>query len=176
MKKLNTNLLLPGILLILSSGCGFHLRGHSSATTYKFPFKTVYIDCSNVVICANLSAMITTQMLAKIESSPESAAATIKLVKEETSRDAQNFTSVGRVSAYVLTYTVTAQIIQDHEPDPNDIVVSSQAVMQYNDSTILSSNQNEVVFWEQLHDSVTNQLVKRIAFSRQYNTNTHDKP
>lgn len=157
------NFLLSSIMLILVCSCGFHLRG-SSGADYKFPFKTVYVDCGSVVICPNLNNAIKTQMLATIESYPESAEATIKLVKEETSRDAQGFTSVGRVSAYLLTYRVTAQIIQKHEQVGNDIVVSAQSVMQYNDSIILSSNQNEISFWDQLHEAATNQLVKRITF------------
>lgn len=153
------------IILFLSilSGCGFYLRG-SPGADYKFPFKTVYIDCGNVIICPNLTTAIKTQMLAAIESSPESAQATIKLVKEETSRDAQDFTGVGRVSSYLLTYQVTTQIFQRNEQVGNDIVVSVQTTMQYNDTIILSSNQNEVSFWNQLHEAATNQLVKRITF------------
>jgi LPS-assembly lipoprotein len=157
----NILLLIP--LFFIMAACGFHLRGSPGANN-KFPFKTVYIDCGNVIICPNLKTAIKTQMLATMESSPESAVATIKLVKEETSRDAQGFTSVGRVSAYLLTYRVTAQIIESHEQIGSDIVVSAQSTMQYNDSIILSSNQNEVSFWEQLHEAATNQLVKRITF------------
>jgi outer membrane lipopolysaccharide assembly protein LptE/RlpB len=85
---------LPLAILLLSlSSCGFHLRGSPSAN-YKFPFKKVYIDCGNVVICSNLVTAINTQELSKIVTNPESANATIKLVKEETSRDAQSFTSI----------------------------------------------------------------------------------
>ena len=165
--------LLLAILLFSLSGCGFHLRG-SPGADYKFPFKKVFIDCGSVVICPNLVTAITTQELSKIVAKPESADATIKLVKEETSRDAQSFTSVGRASAYLLTYRVTAQIIQKREQIGNDIVVSSSSTMQYNDSIILSSNQNEVTFWDQLHEAVTNQLVKRITFFKMP-VSTYDK-
>lgn len=163
MIKQYISFLCVAILGFVLVGCGFHLRG-SSLSKYKFPFKSVYIECGNVVICPNLTNAIKAQTLAKIESNPESAEATIKLVQENTSRDAQSFTSVGRVSAYLLTYSVTAQIIQHHEQVGNDIVVSSQATMQYNDSTILSSNQNEATFWDQLHQGATNQLIRRITF------------
>lgn len=167
------NFLLVAILFLFLAGCGFHLRG-SPGADYKFPFKKVFIDCGNVVICPNLVNAIKTQELAKIVTTPESANATIKLVKEETSRDAQSFTGVGRVSAYLLTYRVTAQIIEKHEQIGNDIVVSSGSTMQYNDSIILSSNQNEVTFWDQLHEAVTNQLVKRITFFK-VPVSTYDK-
>lgn len=164
------NFLTLAILFVCISGCGFHLRGTAGAN-YKFPFKKIYLDCGNVVICPNLTHAINTQELATIVNKPESADATVKLVKEDTSRDAQSFTSVGRASAYVLTYRVTAQIIQKHEQLGKDIVVSSQSVMQYNDSIILSSNQNEVTFWDQLHESVTNKLVRRITFFKTSDNN-----
>ncbi len=162
-KLLNRHFLFLLIPLLLLTGCGFHLRG-SPGADYNFPFKKVYLECGTVIICSNLTTAINTQELAKIVTNPESADATIKLVKEETSRDAQNFTSVGRASAYLLTYRVTAQIIQKHEQIGNDLVVSSSSTMQYNDSIILATNQNEITFWEQLHESVTNQLIKRITF------------
>jgi outer membrane lipopolysaccharide assembly protein LptE/RlpB len=63
-----------------------------------------------------------------------------------------------------LTYRATAQIIEKHQQIGNDIVVSSSQVMQYNDSIVLSSNQNEATFWDQLHEAVTNQLIRRITF------------
>ncbi|MCE3268236.1 MAG: hypothetical protein K0R49_488 [Burkholderiales bacterium] len=163
MNTMYKNFLFLIILFLFLSGCGFHLRGMPGAD-YKLPFKTIYIDCGNVVICPNLKNVINTQMLSTIVNNPESAQATVKLIKEDTSRDAQGFTSIGRASAYILTYRVTAQIIQKHVPIGNDIVVSSQSVMQYNDSIILASNQNEITFWDQLHESVTNQLIKRIIF------------
>lgn len=143
-------------------GCGFHLRG--TAGDYKFPFKSVYIDCGSVAICPNFTHAIRTEAISKLATKPESAEVTIKLVNEETSRDAQGFTSVGRVSAYILTYTITAQVWQHHEQIGKDILVSSQSVMQYNDSTILSNDQNELTFWDQLHQTVTNQLIRRLTF------------
>jgi outer membrane lipopolysaccharide assembly protein LptE/RlpB len=153
-----------GLMLLIISGCGFHLRGTSGGTNYKLPFKKVYIDCGTVVICPNLNSAIKTQELATIVTKMESADAVIRLVKEDTSRDAQSFTNVGRVSAYMLTYQVTVEIIQNHQKVGKDIVVSSQSVMQYNDSTLLSNNQNEVTFWDQLHEQATNQLVQRLIF------------
>lgn len=173
MKNILTSILSMLSIVLTITGCGFHLRGTSGGPNDKLPYKTVYIDCGNVAICTNLTSAIKTQDLAVIESYPESAEATIKLVREDTSRDAQGFTSVGRVSSYLLTYRVTAQVIQKHEQIGHDIIVSSQSTMQYNDSTILSGNQNEVTFWDQLHEAATNQLVIRlIFFKNQLNTSS----
>jgi LPS-assembly lipoprotein len=154
------------VSVILLSACGFHLRG--SMGDYKFPFKSVYLDCGGVVICNNLQNTIKTQNLSILATNPQSAEVTIKLINEQTSRDPQGFNSAGRVAAFLLSYQVTAQIWKKGEPIGSDLTSVSQSVMQYNDSTILANNQNEVVFWDQLHQNVVNQLIRRITF---FNTN-----
>lgn len=156
------NLICIILVSISIIGCGFHLRGIGS--DYKFPFKSVYLDCSGVAICPNLNTAIKTQNVSQLVTKPESAEVTLKLVDEETSRDAQGFTGVGRVSAYTLNYKITAQIWHNHSQIGKDVTVSSQSVMQYNDSTILSNTQNEVTFWDNLHQNVTNQLIRRLTF------------
>lgn len=166
------NLIINIIVLLLVNSCGFHLRGSGGDTNYRFPFKTVYVECESVVICTNFKSAIQTQELSKILNNAESAEATIKLLQEATSRDAQGFTSVGRASSYLLTYQVVAQVWQKGQQIGEDMVVNSQATMQYNDSIILSSNQNEVTFWDQLHERVTNQLVRRLIFFKNNNEST----
>ena len=150
------------LLVMLLSACGFHLRGSNG--DYKFPFKSVYVNCGTVIICPNLQNTIKTQNLSILATRPESAEVVIKLVDEQTSRDPQAFNSAGRIAAFLLTYRVTAQVWQKGEQIGNDLTSTGQDVMQYNDSTILANNQNEVTFWEQLHQNVTNQLIRRLTF------------
>lgn len=167
--------------VVTLSGCGFHLRGISG--DYKLPFATVYLDCNNIVICPNLQTAIKTQSLAKLVSSPnmpinkkndlknttnakeeiQGPITTIRLVNEQTSRDPQNFNSVGRIAAYILTYQVQAQVWQYGSQIGDTINVSAQSVMQYNDSIILANNLDEATFWDKLHQSATNQLIRRLV-------------
>jgi len=163
MKKVYIVILIAYIL----NGCGFHLRG--SKTNYKFPFQTVYVDCGWIVICPNLKNAIKTQELATLVDNPESAVAIIKLTSEQTSRDPQIFNSAGRIAGFLLTYQATLQVFEHNEQVGNDLTASSQATMQYNDSTILANSQNEVLFWDQLHDNVTNQLIRRLTFFKYKN-------
>jgi outer membrane lipopolysaccharide assembly protein LptE/RlpB len=158
------------IALPFLSSCGLHLRGMSGS--YKLPFKSVYLQCSDVVICANLTHVITSQNLTKLVDSPNKAETIIRVFNEQTSRDPQAFNSVGRIAAYILTYQATAQVWQNGEQVNNDIVISTQAVMQYNDSIILASNQNETSFWDNLHENATNQLIRRlVAFNPNISNN-----
>jgi LPS-assembly lipoprotein len=175
--------------LITLSGCGFHLRGTNA--DYKLPFSTVYLDCKNVAICPNLQSAIKLQKLTTLVSSQnpttnttdnknnmysiknntqnnaQEPITTIQLLNEQTSRDPQNFSSVGRIAAYILTYQVQAIILQNGLQIGSTITVSAQSIMQYNDSVILSSSINEGAFWDNLHQSVTNQLIRRlVAFKK----------
>ena len=156
------------IFLVISTliGCGFHLRGYNN-TDYKFPFETVYIECSNVIICTNFNNIIKTDDLARV--------VTIKLLNEQTSRDAQGFNSVGRISAYTLSYQVQAQIWQHHEQIGNTLNIFSQSTMQYNDATIRSNEIGEATFWDNLHQSATNQLVRRLVYFK-YRSYSVDEP
>lgn len=158
-----TNIFLIFILTIILTACGIHLRGTSGS--YKLPIKTVYIQCNNVKICPNMQNVITKQSLATLVNNAESAEAVIKLMNEQTSRDPQSFNLAGRVTNYILTYQVTAQVWQNHEQIGNDIVISNQLISQYNDSTILANNLEEDNYWNKIHQNVTNQLIRRlIAF------------
>jgi outer membrane lipopolysaccharide assembly protein LptE/RlpB len=147
--------------MIFLSSCGFHLNGLSG--DFKFPFETVYVECNNVIICQNFTNAIKTQSLAIIESTPDQAEVTIRLANEQTSRDPQGFNSVGRISSYLLTYQAQATVWQKSEQIGDDINLYSQIIMQYNDSTILADNQEEGTFWDQLHQNVTNQLIRRLV-------------
>lgn len=161
--KVATNYFCLICIITLVTGCGFHLRGFNN-TDFKFPFHSVYVECSNVVICQNFKSVIQNDDLAILTNKPESAEVTIKLVNEQTSRDAQGFNSAGRIAAFVLTYQVEAQVWKNHQQIGNSMDVSAQQTMQYNDATILSNNQEESIMWNELHVSATNQLVRRIVY------------
>lgn len=156
------------ICVIMLSACGFHLRGFRG--NYSLPFKSIYLECSNVVICTNFQTIVTTQNLAKFKTNPKDAEVTIKLFDEQTRRDPQTFNSIGRIAAYTLTYKVKAQVWKHGEQIGNDISLMAQSIMQYNDSTILSNNQNEVTFWDNLHEDVANQLIRRLMYLKPYGT------
>ena len=159
MKKI----ILLALTLCIICSCGFHLRGYNN-TDFKFPFQTVYLECDNVLICTNFRNVISTNSLANLATQSESAQVTIKLANEQTKRDIQSLNSFGRVSSYLLTYQVEAQIFKHREPIGKTMYVSTQMSMQYNDATILSNNIGEAKLWDQLHIKATNQLVRQIVY------------
>ena len=102
--------------------------------------------------------------MAILVSTPDKAEVTIRLLNEQTSRDAQSFNKVGRISAYTLTYQVDAQVWQHHEQIGKTINIFSQSTMQYNDATIRSNEIGEAGFWDRLHQNATSQLVRRLVY------------
>ncbi len=160
------------LLFISLTACGFHLRGQGG--DYELPFKTVYIDCGNVIICKNLQTTIKVQNLAEIVKSPDKAQVTLRLVDEQTSRQPQTFNSAGRIASYILMYQAVAQVWQKGEQVGNDINVSAQSVMQYNDSTVLANDQNEATFWDELHRNATNQLIRRLIHFKYENLDNNE--
>ncbi len=149
------------VLVCIVSACGFHLRGTEGS--YRLPFKSVYLDCNNVIICSNLHTAIKIQNFTNINNKIESAEAVITLFDEQTSRDPQAFNSVGRIAAYLLTYQIKATVTKNNLPIGKTIVISVNSIMNYNDSVILATNQNEVIFWNNLHQKATNQLIYQLV-------------
>ncbi len=151
------------IICFLINSCGLHLRGYNN-TSFKFPFKNVYLDCDTVIICKNLHNVIINDELATIVTNQKNADATIKVYNEQTTRDSQGFNNAGRISSYILSYQVSLKILNSNQEVKAIIPISSQIVMNYNDATILSNNQQENKFWDLLHSEATNQLVRRIVY------------
>lgn len=164
MRKFLNLTFIASILLVISTlitSCGFHLRNFNK--DYKFPFSKMYLDCQNVVICGNLRSTIVTESLVTLVSNPLNAEVVLKLNQEETSRVPQGFNSFGRISSYLLTYGVQATVMYKNEPLSTNIAVSSSMPLRYNDSLILSAQQEEANFWEHLHRSVTTKLIRRLV-------------
>jgi LPS-assembly lipoprotein len=158
-------LIVLGIFLGLISGCGFHLRGVTDS--YQFPYKTMYLDCDTPIICPNLSKTIQAESLTTLVSHPESAEVTLTVNNEQTSRDAYGFNSVGQVASYLLTYQVTARLYtKQGNQIGRDMIIKNQMLMNYNNSLILSAQQQEAHDWDLIHQNIVNSLIRRIVYSQ----------
>lgn len=158
-----TNYLICITTLLGLAGCGFHLRGVDGS--YQFPYKTVYLQC-DALICPGLNNTITKENLTKLVTNRESAEVTIAVGSEQTSRDAYGYNSVGQIASYLLTYQITAKVLdRKGEQIGNDIIVQNQMQMGYNNSLILSAQQQEDKTWDQVHHNVINTLIRRIVYS-----------
>lgn len=159
------NVTLSIIITLVLTSCGFHLRGYSG--NYQLPYKTIHLDCGTPAICPGLVSAINNQQLTKIVSTNESAEVNIVISGEQTSRDALDYNQFGRIASYLLTYQISAQIYDSQNQQiGDDIIINKQLSFLYNDSLILSANQQEIALWDQLHQSVINQLLNRLIYVR----------
>lgn len=168
-------LLFLTIMTVLISSCGFHLRG-THGDNYKFPFKSVYIQCDNVIICKKFIKSIQTEQLAIIVNDPTKADVTIRLFNEQTQRNVAGISSIGRVSSYQLTYMVNIAVLDHGDLVGNEMNITSNILMQYNDANILSDQQEEETFWDQAHTNAVRQIIRRITHLkyRKYSLNVNE--
>ncbi len=153
------------LLCTLLSCCGFRLNIHNENKKIIISqTNKIILDCDTVMICDTLTNTITKKNLATIITNPtkNDDYITIRINNEQTSKDPQNFNSVGRISAYLLTYQVNLTIIkQDSIIMQNTF--QSQSTMLYNDNIILASNFDEVRFWDRLHLDVNKQILNYLT-------------
>lgn len=95
----------------------------------------------------------------------ESAEAVIVVSNEQTSRDTMDFNSVGQIASYILTYQITARVYTPQgDQVGDDIVVKNQQIMNFNNSLILSAQQQEDASWDLIHQNVINSLIRRLVY------------
>lgn len=153
------------LIISLISSCGFHLRGKGG--TFQFPYKKVYLDCQSAIICDGLRQTIKNEELAILVNHRESSEAIIWVGNEQTSRDTYNFNSVGQIASYILTYQITVQVYNPKgDQIGGDMVVKNQMIMAYNNSLILSAQQQEDTTWGDIHENVINGIVRRVVYSK----------
>lgn len=171
MKK-NNLLLIPPLVMLLSA-CGFHLRGLQG--DFKFPYQSVYLQCDGTVICHDFESAVKSENLAKVVTNKESADAMIIVSNEQTSRDGYGYNASGQLSSYLLTYQVAAQVFdRSGNQIGQTIVVQQQTVMAYNNSLILSAQQQEDKSWDSVHQAVISSLIRRIVYSHPYQASTNE--
>lgn len=156
-------ILLAIVSLLLCTACGFHLNGIGSEPKH-IPVNSIYIQCDNVAICPELVETIKQKELTHISDNTLKANAVVKVFNELTNRQPLNYNNLGHVSAYTLSYQITVQVWQYNQQVANDINISVQENMQYTDSLILASNQEEAQLWGILHQKAVNQLVNHLVY------------
>lgn len=156
-------ILLLLISLVLCCSCGFHLNGIGKYNN-KIPVNNLYLQCDKVILCKQLADTIKQRQLANLVTDPSQANAIIKLSDELTDRRALNYNVMGRVSAYTLSYQVTMQVWQNNKQISNDVTISVQENMQYTDSLILASNQEEARLWNLLHQRAINTIINHLIY------------
>ncbi len=120
--QLTTKLLLIFSLLLLT-GCGFHLRGHEPLPP---ALRVLYVQSNDPygAFTKQLSQTLTAVGVTVTETS-DTAPVALQILSEQSGQQLTSQGSSGQMSTYLLTYTVTYQLLDEH----GRIIQAPQSVM-----------------------------------------------
>jgi LPS-assembly lipoprotein len=155
--------LLLVLVTLLTSACGFQLRG-----AFSLPFDTLYIaqpESSELraVIKRNVEASTQTRVVAN----PTDAQANLAILGDVPQKKIMSLNSAGRVREYqlerVFTFRVTDPKGLEFLP-PSTIRITRE--MTFDDAAVLSKEAEEVLLWRDIQNDLVQQLMRRLAAAK----------
>ncbi len=148
------------LLALLVSACGFQLRG-----SYTLPYESLYLAIPNYsLIGADLRRAIRASGSTRLADSAKDAEATFLPTAEVREPVILSLSSAGRVREKRLRYRYGYRVVDDKGRDlvlPNTIEITRD--LTYDDSNVLSKEQEEVLLWQDMERDLVQQLMRRLA-------------
>lgn len=162
MQKRSPRLLVLGLLLAVLSACGFHLRGDVS-----LPYKTLHFALpANSVLGAKLKLNIRSSKSTEIVEYEKDAEAIFRQVFEKREKLILTVNNLGRVREYQLRFTYAFRLV---DAKGRDLLPLNEIVLirdySYNDTNILSKEQEELMLWEDIQQDLVQQILRRMQAS-----------
>ena len=149
--------------ILLSSGCGFHLRGNQLLPS---SFAQLSIDCDNTLsaICQQLTKTLSTQGISIQADSPMQ----LSLGQFNEDRRAVSITTNAIAAEYQLTQSITFSL---HYSNSDQEVIRlldkaetlARQTYRYDDSSVIGKSREESEIRAILETKLTNQLIKRLT-------------
>ena len=155
--------LLRAILFCLSllvvAGCGFQLRGD-----VNLPYDTIYFALpANSVLGAKLKLTLKSGKKTQIVDTEKEADAIFRQVSERHEKLILSVNNLGRVREYQLRLTYVFRLV---DAKGRDLLPLNEIVMvrdfSYNDATVLSKQQEELILWEEMQQDLVQQVLRRL--------------
>ncbi len=147
-------------LALLVTACGFQLRG-----SYTLPYESLYLAVPDYsLIGAGLKRAIRASGSTRLADSRADAEATFLPTAEAREPVILSLSSAGRVREKRLRYRYGYRVIDDKGRDlvlPNTIELTRD--LTYDDSNVLSKEQEEVLLWQDMEKDLVQQLMRRLA-------------
>ena len=147
------------LLVVLLSGCGFHLRGSAPV-----PFETLYIPDAKTGIALDLKRNIEAGTNAKVIDDPKKADAILELSGESREKIILSLTGTGRVREFRLRYRMGYRV---HDGKGGEYVPPSVVQLQrdvtYDDSAILAKEAEEQLLFRDMQSDMVQQVLRRLA-------------
>lgn len=144
----------------LAAGCGFQLRG-----AYALPYESMYLalpDYSD--LGAGLKRNINASGGTRLTDRPEDAEAIFQPTGEAREKLILSLSGTGRVRELRLRYRFGYRVVDAKGQNlipPGEVEMTRD--MTYDDSNILSKEQEEVLLWRDMQGDMVQQLLRRLA-------------
>lgn len=147
----------------LFAGCGFQMRG-----SYTLPYESLYLNLPEYSeVGAGLKRNILASGGTRITERPEDAQAIFQPAGEARQRLILSLSGSGRVREVRLRYRFAYRITDNKGINlsaPGEIETLRD--MTYDDSNILSKEQEEALLWRDMQNDVVQQLLRRLAAAK----------
>lgn len=144
----------------LVAGCGFQLRG-----AYTLPYESLYLALPDYSeLGAGLKRTIRASGATRLTEAPEDAEAIFQPTGEAREKVILSLSGSGRVREVRLRYRFGYRIVNQKGLNlvpPGDIEMTRD--MTYDDSNVLSKDQEEVLLWRDMQSDMVQQMMRRLA-------------
>jgi LPS-assembly lipoprotein len=154
--------LLPVLALSLTllAGCGFQLRG-----AYALPYDSLFLAMPDYSeLGAGLKRAIRASGSTQIAARPEEAQASFVPTLDAREKDILSLSGTGRVREIRLRYRYAYRVVDVQGRDlipPGQIELTRD--MTYDDSNVLSKEQEENLLWRDMQNDMVQQLMRRLT-------------
>ena len=145
---------------MLSSSCGFQLRGQAT-----LPFETMYVGIPDISpLGIELKRNIVAGTRTKLVNNPAEAKAILSVVAEERTKTILSFNTAGRVREFQLRFRFSFRV---HDPQGRDYLPLNEIVLtrdvSFNDSQVLAKEAEEALLYRDMQSDMVQQILRRLA-------------
>lgn len=153
-----------GVMLLMLSACGFHLRG---AMELPAELKSVYISAkSSTVLAEDLTTILETNGAAVLNDAT-AASATIKIEKEKNTERVLSVDSNGKGREYELQYTVVFSVMISVNAEKSRVVIDNKKLELvrdyiYDSSAVLGKSREKAVLMRDMQRDASRLIMLQI--------------
>lgn len=145
------------LLVLVITGCGFHLRG---ALDISSDISPVYIQQGSAFELAREITSLLEKNNVVIADNPSMSSSQLKLVSESRSRRVLSVDSSGRAIEYLLTYSADIIIKTRQAKEVQDKVSLSRSLVFDPDAVLAAANEAETLYRDMRKDAARLVLLK----------------
>lgn len=159
---------------IVITGCGFQLRGSTSA---QLPYKTFYVALpENAELGLWLRRYIESSGSTQLTTTAEKAEAVLQQLYDNRQKTILSVNAQGQVREYRLQVTYGFRIVDARNRvlvPPNEISVSRD--LTYDASAVLAKEQEEALLWRDINFDVVAQIMRRLSIVKPLNPDLEEQ-